>query len=1203
MQDYLLRKGREVYSRLGCTMCKLNVVLLFVIMYTNIIRADNVPTSWKPVIFNEDIRYSQWVIDSRTNDFYANKDLMGFRVYNTKGEKIKNLETGSKLKFDYVSGLVAKAIIEASDYYNAFEWSKPWFYSVNDYAMNYTYGKQSDMNKITLDNMNSCKMYFYLLERNNTEFTNNKTCQDAINNCINDMKLYNKYYTIGGEEGFTKSGVTSKSAEDKGMLGGWFHKPEYTDQMWCDGLYMGPALLAQIINYKNINNNIDNSINDWDLITKQFEISWNQLYNTDKGLLYHAFTANPKDEASSAWAGISNTSGSEVYHSEAFWGRACGWYFLALVDVLEQMQLAKLAESTNYKKLNGYLEQLANGLKNYQDATGCWYQILDEKDAPLTGNYLESSCTAIFTAAYLKGMRLNLLSRTDYETTAINAYKGTVAQFMKYDVDGTVQLVHNCASAGLGGSKNRSGSRDYYIKGPDVEQRNSFTEGKVLGAFILAATEYERLYQKDSEILFTKDLAPSYDLTSGTTSTISIEAAGSGTPAYQWYSADGTKVEGATAATFKPTKSGKYYCEATSGSTKIRTSLTDVTVKEEGGGEEPTDPEEGKIEGDTEVETVSDVSTTTLFYTDFTEDVWKDATTDDNNKTKNITINGTNVTIQGKGMVFDTEKGTMTISSSNMGTSNYYILIPVENINKSVTIEITGETNSIFKYSIDAQSATKPSKIGNTKNVDGSELSSVTEETELTAAKIFIGRNEAKYKIIKSIKITTPGTGSSVSYTKYSYKVKTNYKTPLLNTSRYIKDVNANNETLVNMTFGGWKRNGGSYDMTESGNVTDAWEPAKESSTDVDGFNTYFLGKNAARDEMKEMFTENSPFTLPVRGAFMTMEPTKSGTITAYVIHNNGDFYITNQRGDVLQQAKNGTGDVAKYEFDVIPNETYYLFSNTSAMAFCGASFIPEKTQQTVTAELSETTKYNATNEATGYADITLNRSLKADQWNTLTLPFNMTENEVKTVFGEGTQIIILEKAEISGDAANLHFRYHEIQNILAGYPYLIKPTKAVTSFALTNKYIDPSIVQNDIDCGSYTAKGTPGYSTANVENATGTAGYSVNYKKGDIFLSDGNGKLYISQGASYGKGYRSYIEKKDGTPAAKSISMSYTGVEDNNEHGGTTSIGFTELSRDTLSEIGLGGVYNLNGQRISETTDGLPKGIYIVNGQKIIVK
>lgn len=214
-----------------------------------------------------------------------------------------------------------------------------------------------------------------------------------------------------------------------------------------------------------------------------------------------------------------------------------------------------------------------------------------------------------------------------------------------------------------------------------------------------------------------------------------------------------------------------------------------------------------------------------------------------------------------------------------------------------------------------------------------------------------------------------------------------------------------------------------------------------------------------------------------------------------------------------------------------------------------------------------------------------------------------MTENEVKTVFGEGTQIIILEKAEISGDAANLHFRYHEIQNILAGYPYLIKPTKAVTSFALNNKYIDPSIVQNDIDCGSYTAKGTPGYSTANVENATGTAGYSVNYKKGDIFLSDGNGKLYISQGTSYGKGYRSYIEKKDGTPAAKSIAMSYTGVEDNNEHGGTTSIGFTELSRDTLSEIGLGGVYNLNGQRISETTNGLPKGIYIVNGQKMIVK
>ena len=552
---------------------------LLLVLCGNVAKAADVPTSWKDVAFNGDIRYSQWVINSRISDFYANTTPRGFNTYDKNGTQTG--DSKGSLAFDYVPGLVAKAVLEAYANYSTFDWSKPWFYSVMNYAKEKTYTLVAktgvtDFSKITLDNMNACKMYFPLMKADALSTDAKSTGETAIANVLTDMKKYNEVYVIG--DGSASGVKSSTNATVQSMFGGWFHKPSYTDQMWCDGLYMGAALLAQIVNYKNSTTNVDGK-SDWDLITRQFSISWSQLYNSDKGLLYHAFTANPGDNASSAWSGISKTSGSEVYHSAAFWGRAMGWYFLALVDVLEQMP----SNNSNRATLIDYLQKLAAGLAKYQHTSGCWYQVVDEKDDALTGNYLESSCTSLFAAAYLKAVRLGLLTSNgtyDYKTIGENAFKGAVAQFMKYDTfeptGTTVQLVHNCATAGLGGTSKRSGSRDYYITGSDVGQTNTYTEGKVMGAFIMAATEYERANEK--AIRFSYDLAPSYTLANG--KSIKAEALGSENISYQWYKSDGSPVSDAKTETFTPTESGKYYCKATSGSTTIQTSTTTVTVNE-----------------------------------------------------------------------------------------------------------------------------------------------------------------------------------------------------------------------------------------------------------------------------------------------------------------------------------------------------------------------------------------------------------------------------------------------------------------------------------------------------------------------------------------------------------------------------------------------------------------------------------------------
>lgn len=539
------------------------------------------------VKFNSDVRYSQWAINSRLHDFYGNQKKFGFDYYDNNGTPTKGVtwykldgKTKVTRSFDYVAGLVGKASLEAADFYENFDWSKPWFYAAQGYATDTPY----DNKKMTLDNMNAAKMYFPILAGKLKSEAATNAANTAIAAVIKDMSTYNTNYVIGSGN----SALNSTNANDvqKTMFGGWFHKSsDYTDQMWCDGQYMGPALLAQIIKHTGKTNNI--SDNDWDIIAKQFSITWAQLYANNTGLLYHGFTANPGDNASSSWAGISKDN---VYHSASFWGRANAWYFLALVDILEVMP----TDNTYYDTFKDYLTSLAAGIKKYQDeTTGCWYQVMDKVPASLTGNYLEASCSSIFTAGYLKAIRLGLLDKATYEPIAKKAYEGLVNQFMVYDNkdNSTIQLVHSCTSAGLGGSSNRAGDDNYYLTGKDASVVTSsdptstyyYTEGKVLGGFIMAATEYERAYQNqdNKQILFARDLAPSYDFTANA-GTLDATAYGSGTISYQWYKddgADGEAIADATSATYAPTESGNYYCIATANDKTITTSTTKVTAK------------------------------------------------------------------------------------------------------------------------------------------------------------------------------------------------------------------------------------------------------------------------------------------------------------------------------------------------------------------------------------------------------------------------------------------------------------------------------------------------------------------------------------------------------------------------------------------------------------------------------------------------
>ena len=477
------------------------------------------------VTFDPSVRYSKEVINSCLYHFQANATAAGFAKYDETGSLVSASE--SSRGFDYVPGLVTKAVIECVDYYSDSTWAAPWFYSIQAYAD--TYYNESHNGK-SLDDLNACKMYFtlYDLTKAGGTFENSTIashCSTAKGKALTGLSAHNTSYKIsaGTIDGSNNANALPRPGGGTyDVTGGWWHKDTYNNQLWCDGQYMGPALLAQFVAEGS---NISGSASgDWDIIMKQFDITWTYLWNSTDSLLYHAFCADGGTHGSSSysthWEGLSVGS---CYHSAEYWGRAEGWYVLALVDVIEQMDKAGLSNDTRRNRLLGYLQDCAKGLLKWQDKTsGCWYQLLGHngsfsvtnyyrKDGETViksgtaSNYLESSATAIFTATLLKGIRLGYLDKATFETPAKDAYQGFINQFLQTSIgDGNdYGLINCCASAGLGGqssdSKYRTGSAAYYLLGYDVTKITSYTEGKVLGAFILAATEYERAYMAPEE--------------------------------------------------------------------------------------------------------------------------------------------------------------------------------------------------------------------------------------------------------------------------------------------------------------------------------------------------------------------------------------------------------------------------------------------------------------------------------------------------------------------------------------------------------------------------------------------------------------------------------------------------------------------------------------------------------------------------------
>jgi unsaturated rhamnogalacturonyl hydrolase len=189
------------------------------------------------------------------------------------------------------------------------------------------------------------------------------------------------------------------------------------------------------------------------------------------GLLYHGWDESKQRR----WANPATGLSSE------FWGRAMGWYAMALVDVLEYLP----EKHPKRAEVLAVLERFATAVVAVQDKQrGVWWQVLDKPMA--ARNYREASATAMFVYALSKAVRKGWLDKNEFELAARRGYTGLVNEFAAVDKQGNVELRGICKVAGLGGNPYRDGSYEYYV-GTDIASNDP----KGLGAFILASVERE----------------------------------------------------------------------------------------------------------------------------------------------------------------------------------------------------------------------------------------------------------------------------------------------------------------------------------------------------------------------------------------------------------------------------------------------------------------------------------------------------------------------------------------------------------------------------------------------------------------------------------------------------------------------------------------------------------------------------------------
>lgn len=282
------------------------------------------------------------------------------------------------------------------------------------------------------------------------------------------------------------------------------------------------------------------------------------------------------------------------------------------------------------------------------------------------------------------------------------------------------------------------------------------------------------------------------------------------------------------------------------------------------------------------------------------------------------------------------------------------------------------------------------------------------------------------------------------------------------------------------------------------------------------------------------------------------------------------------------------------YTFPVEAGKTYYLFASRTKLALSGfcfdkdPSYDTDVTSVTLDGNANNTTTINGLTEGKQYNVTLNNRTFRSGRWYAVVLPFSVSQKQMKSVFGNDVKV--LHYSDVEGTDLNLFEHFYQM--IVGGTPVLVKPSKEVTNpvfnnVTLTSKTV-VDIENTGFKCtGSWDNVDFPAYS------------YFIDAKTNSFYLYDPT-KVETNTVKPHAGAFRSWIIASENASTAKQLTMHINGIE---EHGETTTI-WNAISGNDDAEVASKGIYSLSGQKMNATdTRSLPKGIYIVNGKKFIVK
>ena len=237
----------------------------------------------------------------------------------------------------------------------------------------------------------------------------------------------------------------------------------------------------------------------------------------------------------------------------------------------------------------------------------------------------------------------------------------------------------------------------------------------------------------------------------------------------------------------------------------------------------------------------------------------------------------------------------------------------------------------------------------------------------------------------------------------------------------------------------------------------------------------------------------------------------------------------------------------------------------------------PKVTEETVVLdETSDNISTVISDNAGRTVNVTLKRSISKDYLNTVCLPFALSADQVAEVFGEGS--VVSDYTSVTGTVMN----FTPVTEMVANHPYIVNATETFDTKNIAGVTLK-TIVKDENRVGFTNAErsflayvGSPSI-------------YTFTSVAGDQLFLGKDGKLYRPNAkGDKMKGMRAYFEVVD-----------YTGNEAKVNIGG----GLSSIDKLMNGEAMTGKVYNLNGQYVGNTLDGLAKGLYIMNGKKYVVK